>query len=480
MAWDVTTSIEIDAPADAVWDLVMDLDGYGRWNPLAPRMAGALEPGSVLEMTVRLGREIQERTAEVFEVGPGRRVVWSSAEGGGRIVRGVRTQTVDPIGPDRCRYTSAEVFTGPFVPVLKRFYGDTLLSGLEGMMAALKDEAEQRAGTADDAITIDLPPDVEARRLPHKASWYFAGEARHLKAGDVQQITLCGQDLVVWRTKAGRLGAARNVCGHMAAKLAPGAMVQGEALVCPHHHSRFDAKGAACDHGGRGLSSVPIREVGPLLMVWYHPDGAAPTFEVPAPDMTGWGKVSFQHLDLAVHPQHIMQDLADMAHFTTVHRYRDIAPVHRTRVEGAELSLEVDFGWDPGHPRLPSLPTWFRSKAYGLGYQLTDVKQLGGVAKSRHFVLPVPIDAHTTRVYLGMATRLPGVPLLPSRGVSRAVAERVFHKIGVAVFRRDVKRDASLWTQRVHCDDVVPALDVDGQAFETWVAQFDAGLTAAA
>ena len=147
MPWTLETTIEIAAPADTVWDILVDLPRYGEWNPLAETMEGRLEVGHELVMTVHLGRWTRRQPADVFAVGPGHLLIWSGHSLKGLAVRGVRSQWLEPTATG-CRYFSREVFTGPFAGLTRRLLRTTLDQGLHEMAAALRDRAEARCRRA--------------------------------------------------------------------------------------------------------------------------------------------------------------------------------------------------------------------------------------------------------------------------------------------------------------------------------------------
>jgi|GEM_PF-288391 len=467
-------TVDIQAPAEVAWQILTDLPRYPEWNPLIPRAVGRLEPGQDLEFTARVGRWVRTQRQTVYEVVENRKLVWSGAEETplGELVRGVRTQTLTPLGPDRCRYTSTEVFTGPAAGLTRRLYGDTLHAGIRAMGEALRDRAEAQVGVEPRSRPpIHLPADDARTRLPHRPGWYAALPGDQLAPGTAKAVQLAGRDLLVWRTRGGRVGAARNVCGHLAARLSPRARVDGELLVCGHHGAHFAATGAACDHAVRSLQAVPVRDVGPVVMVWHHPEDAAPSFSLPDMGDPSFGAYSWQSFDLPIHPQHVMQDLADVAHFRSVHGYRSVETLQPLQARGPVLTFAAEAGWDPGHPRLPSVPVRFRCAAHGVGFQVTEVRGPGGLTMSRHLVLPSPMDDHTTRLWLGVATRVsPRIHarLGPATRLFRAAVQAGVHR----AFRRDVLRDASLWTARVHLGADAPPADPAHQAFVRWAEQF--------
>ncbi len=135
------TTIDIAAPPETVWAILVDLAAYGSWNPLAERMDGQLAVENVLKMTVHLGSYTRQQPADVFAVGPGHLLIWSGYLLKGLAVRGVRSQWLEPTASG-CRYFSREVFTGPFAGLTRRLLRDPLDKGLREMAVALRDRAE--------------------------------------------------------------------------------------------------------------------------------------------------------------------------------------------------------------------------------------------------------------------------------------------------------------------------------------------------
>lgn len=323
-----------------------------------------------------------------------------------------------------------------------------------------------------------LPPDFATRRLPHASGWYFLCPADAIAAGRVRPHRLCGRDLALWRSAAGRLRAAWSVCPHLGGRLGETGEVEGETLVCGLHRRRFGVEGEAIGGGaGRCLSMVPVRERSGLVLAWFGAGGEAPAWEIQAPEMAGWSPLTFASRDLATHPQYVMQDLADVEHFTTVHGYADVVVRRPLALEGPRLAFAAAIARRTS-TLAPRLEMAFESQVFGLGYQLTEVTGPGGVVRTRHFVLPTPLDADTTRVNLGVSVRFEGalgraVDALGRLG--RTAADKALAAFAMQAFRRDVGLDSRLWVSRYHLDDVLPAPDDDVARFRGWARQFYPG-----
>src|SRR4029453_17054736 len=88
--------------------------------------------------------------------------------------------------------------------------------------------------------------------------------------------------------------------------------VDRDAIRCPFHGYTFDGAGRCTATGGgsappAGLSvrSWPVRERNGVLLVWHHPNGSPPSFEVPELDavpMTRLSRTTTACLEVDGHP----------------------------------------------------------------------------------------------------------------------------------------------------------------------------------
>lgn len=133
----------IAAPADLVWSVLTDLDGWVRWNPDVTRMewSGGLEPGAEFRWKAG-GMSIVSRIREVV---PSRRIVWTGRTMG---IRAVHVWIIEP-KEDGVLVRTEESFEGLVATLLavplRRMLPRSLAAGLD----ALADECEGRLSAAE-------------------------------------------------------------------------------------------------------------------------------------------------------------------------------------------------------------------------------------------------------------------------------------------------------------------------------------------
>ena len=130
MSADPHARVEIDAPLDAVWAVMMDVEKYGEWNPFCfkAECPSPPRPGDPIRLHVRWAngrtQTSPERISEVVDPHDvdGRReallaYVYEGLPAKLGLVRGRRLQrlTQEPGGPTV--YDTVEEFRGPLVPL---------------------------------------------------------------------------------------------------------------------------------------------------------------------------------------------------------------------------------------------------------------------------------------------------------------------------------------------------------------------------
>lgn len=137
----VAHSVDIDAPADAVWTVVTDLEAYADWNPFMERASGSLQVGERLEITMRPGTRTMTFRPTVQEIIARRSIRWLGRLPVPGLFDGAHWLNVEPLDAGRSRFSQREEFSGLLVPLVGSLLRDTE-EGFAAMNEALKRRVE--------------------------------------------------------------------------------------------------------------------------------------------------------------------------------------------------------------------------------------------------------------------------------------------------------------------------------------------------
>jgi hypothetical protein len=149
MTREITTQIEIDAPAQVVWEILVDFERHPQWNPFIQEISGEAKRGSRLSLTVRPpGGRARSFAPTVLVAEDDRELRWLGTVGLPRVFDGEHSFVLEPLGPERVRLLHSETFRGILVPLLWQSVEAATREGFEQMNRALKARAEDGAALA--------------------------------------------------------------------------------------------------------------------------------------------------------------------------------------------------------------------------------------------------------------------------------------------------------------------------------------------
>lgn len=134
--------IVINAPAELVWEILLDFESYGEWNSFCPVADGEPEVGSALAMQVDLGNGLQKQVEYITNIEPGHSITWSMENKPGDPIHADRTQRITPIDENSCRYISVDEFSGEAVPQMMEAMAEAVERGFNLCAQGLKEQAE--------------------------------------------------------------------------------------------------------------------------------------------------------------------------------------------------------------------------------------------------------------------------------------------------------------------------------------------------
>lgn len=173
----ITTEIEIDAPAHIVWNILDDLDSYGEWNQLVPKLSGRTTLGEKLKVLFAPGGKAQKIAPIIHRLVALRALHWGS-----KIPLLLFTDhgfIVTPLSDERCKFTNCEDFGGLFPRLLWKKIQPVFEPDYNKMNAALKHRAE---AIYQAEFTDSLHPVVDNEIKP--AADNFAGGTLRCKCDD--------------------------------------------------------------------------------------------------------------------------------------------------------------------------------------------------------------------------------------------------------------------------------------------------------
>ena len=140
-----SVTVEIDAPATFVWDVLVDYPRYPEWNPYTIAVETTLEIGDRIDLTLpnpdgsdgtMLNREF------IRIVDPPNHLRYDTGEEYPGLL-GMRDQYVAELGPDRCSYHTTDTLSGDLADLVMETNGAWIKAGFDAVARALKARAEQ-------------------------------------------------------------------------------------------------------------------------------------------------------------------------------------------------------------------------------------------------------------------------------------------------------------------------------------------------
>jgi len=229
--------------------------------------------------------------------------------------------------------------------------------------------------------------------------WFVVAWSSELAAGDVKPLAYFGTHLVLFRTETGAAKVLDAYCPHLGAHLGVGGVVKGECIECPFHAWQFDGEGTCTEipyaktiPPRARTRAWPCVEKSGVIFVWHDPEGGEPDWEVPEVEEFGTEGWSDWYPNLLAgvktSPKEIVENVADSAHFPTVHRthvekFENIYERHMATQHTVGSAQPAGGGRDEFD---------IRATYYGPAFQISDMR---GILHSRLFLAHTPIDEVT-------------------------------------------------------------------------------------
>ena len=123
--------IEINVPVSDVWDVLVDVQSWEKWNSFIPLVEGNLVVGNTIKIKV-VSPGMKEMIFEpvVYEIEKHQKISW----GGGFLLfvyKGIHEFIIEKINEDTTRFRQTEKFQGPIVLLMNKMIQKTALGYLK-------------------------------------------------------------------------------------------------------------------------------------------------------------------------------------------------------------------------------------------------------------------------------------------------------------------------------------------------------------
>jgi 3-ketosteroid 9alpha-monooxygenase subunit A len=300
---------------------------------------------------------------------------------------------------------------------------------------------------------------------PHPSGWFTIAYSDELVPDEIRSVTALSQDLVAFRSDDGVAHVLDAYCPHLGAHLGVGGTIVDNCIECPFHAWTFDGSGACVKvpYGhtppNAAVRSWDVCERNGMVMIWHHPEGVAPTWDVPAvPEATdpAWSDPQRFEWTIRSVPQEIAENASDSAHFKYVHGTKNI-PKTEARFEGPfrhsnnEVTMDTPRGVVEGA---------VVSSALGLG--LVTVRY-SGICETLQIGSVTPIDEETILIRKTFTQqRVDGKN--PEGGVAAGILRNVLGQL---------EQDIPIWEAKIYRDrPLLSSGDGPIMPFRRWARQF--------
>ncbi len=301
---------------------------------------------------------------------------------------------------------------------------------------------------------------------PFPIGWFQVAWSHELEVGQVLPLKYFGKDLVLFRTESGEAKVLDAFCAHLGAHLGHGGTVEGETVRCPFHAWKFKGDGSCAEIPY--AKKIPklarmrawhTRDVNGLVLVWHHPDGLEPQWEVPAvPEVTddAWTDFKTRRWKIRTHNQEMAENAVDSAHFHYLHGTQNLPASTATqhghllhvqsptisRAHGMDVEGEIDV------------------HCYGFGFTTTRFR---GIVETLLVSSCTAIEGEHVDVRFSFLVKKVGGASV-TEGIGRAY---------IAEIERQLEQDIPIWENKVYMDPPV-LCDGDGPIgkFRKWCKQF--------
>ncbi|WP_336333269.1 SRPBCC domain-containing protein [Pseudomonas putida] len=138
-------TVDIAAPAELVWSILVDLPSYPAWNPYTVKVESTLrlnEPVNLYLPNPASPGELLHVVEYLADFEPHRLLAWEMHASASNPDAARREQLIERVGPTSCCYHTTDQFLGPTAETVMANHGRWVKQGFDAVALAVKARAE--------------------------------------------------------------------------------------------------------------------------------------------------------------------------------------------------------------------------------------------------------------------------------------------------------------------------------------------------
>lgn len=308
--------------------------------------------------------------------------------------------------------------------------------------------------------------------------WFMVAASDELRDRPVG-VRFFGQDFALYRGKSGRVVMLDAYCAHMRTHLAvnttsyivrEGNHIDGDSIRCPYHGWRYRPDGQ-CDDIPYSSRPIPkaacvkswrVAEKFGCVFVWHDPENGEPDYDIPALaeyDDPAWVEWRIDQLGiLNMHPQELVDNIADFPHLRPIH---GLEPASFQNEFRGHMARQTNSG---NHTAMGSSDAFLSNDVFYFGPAVL-LSRVSGMFEAIELLAHTPVVDGTMRVWHGLLVKSSNPVATPAD----IEAARAFQDTGLEA----LSQDFDVWKNKAPCINILQVAD-DGPFGKAriWYRQF--------